>query len=542
MGFLSNSLINRLLAALAGVFVLQFVVAVLLLEQIDSAIDNMYQASHDGVERAEDASKLVGNFQTQIQEWKNVLLRGHQEDQRDKYWGRFQKMNQQVQQEAKALLGVVKDPQAEKLLKKFITEHDTLLAKYQEGYNAFLQSGFDPKIGDAAVQGIDRGPKTLAEDISKEIAGFIKTKTEKANDKVKNLVNMAYGSLVIFSVLLLGVIYWVLQNKFKKPLQTTVRHLNLLAEGDLRNKITVKTYDEIGQMRTAIDKAQHFQIDMMGQIVSASDQLCRDADEVNSSSSKVANSIQLTTSRLEQVAAAVTQMSSTIQEVAQNAQTAAYAARSADDSAKKGMDVMNSTIDTINHLANEVQAASDVIKKLEDDTNSVGTVLDVIRGIAEQTNLLALNAAIEAARAGEQGRGFAVVADEVRSLAQRTQESTAEIQQIIENVQSGAKNAVVVMNSGSNSTQNCVNQAQLAGNALTEITDSVNQIHLMNTQIATAAEEQTTVANDISKNINEIAHVNNENHGNIQSFNSLAGSLAEMADKLSGITKKVKLK
>ncbi len=542
MGFLSNSLINRLLAALAGVFVLQFVVAVLLLEQIDSAIDNMYQASHDGVERAEDASKLVGNFQTQIQEWKNVLLRGHQEDQRDKYWGRFQKMNQQVQQEAKALLGVVKDPQAEKLLKKFITEHDTLLAKYQEGYNAFLQSGFDPKIGDAAVQGIDRGPKTLAEDISKEIAGFIKTKTEKANDKVKNLVNMAYGSLVIFSVLLLGVIYWVLQNKFKKPLQTTVRHLNLLAEGDLRNKITVKTYDEIGQMRTAIDKAQHFQIDMMGQIVSASDQLCRDADEVNSSSSKVANSIQLTTSRLEQVAAAVTQMSSTIQEVAQNAQTAAYAARSADDSAKKGMDVMNSTIDTINHLANEVQAASDVIKKLEDDTNSVGTVLDVIRGIAEQTNLLALNAAIEAARAGEQGRGFAVVADEVRSLAQRTQESTAEIQQIIENVQSGAKNAVVVMNSGSNSTQNCVNQAQLAGNALTEITDSVNQIHQMNTQIATAAEEQTTVANDISKNINEIAHVNNENHGNIKSFNSLAGSLAEMADKLIGITKKVKFK
>jgi methyl-accepting chemotaxis protein len=168
-------------------------------------------------------------------------------------------------------------------------------------------------------------------------------------------------------------------------------------------------------------------------------------------------------------------------------------------------------------------------------------VLDVIRGIAEQTNLLALNAAIEAARAGEQGRGFAVVADEVRNLAQRTQESTAEIQQIIENVQTGAKDAVSAMEQGSESTATCVEQANIAGAALDEITMAVNEIHMMNTQIATAAEEQTTVSEDISKNINEISHATTEIHTNIRQFNELANSLAQMAEELNTITTKIKV-
>jgi methyl-accepting chemotaxis protein len=292
-------------------------------------------------------------------------------------------------------------------------------------------------------------------------------------------------------------------------------------------------------MREQLGNAQEFLRSFMMQIKSASEQLTKNADTVNTTSATIAEGTESTTSRLEQTATAVTEMTSTVQEVAQNATGAATSASNADASAQKGREVMQNTITTINALSQEVTSASDVIRKLEEDTSSVGTVLDVIRGIAEQTNLLALNAAIEAARAGEQGRGFAVVADEVRNLAQRTQESTSEIQQIIENVQTGAKDAVVAMVQGSESTATCVEQANAAGSSLDEITGAVNEIHMMNSQIATAAEEQTTVSEDISKNINEISESTNEIHGNVRKFNQLASSLAEMAEELNSITARV---
>lgn len=225
-----------------------------------------------------------------------------------------------------------------------------------------------------------------------------------------------------------------------------------------------------------------------------------------------------------------------MQEVSRNATHAAESASHADDSAHNGARLMDETIKTIGALANEVGNTSGVITKLEEETKSIGTVLDVIRGIAEQTNLLALNAAIEAVRAGEQGRGFAVVADEVRSLAQRTQESTSEIQHIIETVQAGAKDAVVAMEHGTEATKMCVDQANAAGKSLQEITSTVNDIHMMNTQIATASEEQTTVSEGISQNINGISSFTSDIHRSVGEFDDLSQSLVDLVDELRQAT------
>ncbi len=192
------------------------------------------------------------------------------------------------------------------------------------------------------------------------------------------------------------------------------------------------------------------------------------------------------------------------QEVARPGAMAAEAAHSADDESNQGRGVVQETIDTIDSLASDIGQAVQVINQLEENSDNIGGVLDVIRGIAEQTNLLALNAAIEAARAGEQGRGFAVVADEVRTLAHRTQESTQEIQSMIESLQSGARNAVEVMNKSNERSQVCVTKAASAGESLTSITSSVKQINDMNLQIATAAEEQTSVAEEINRNVLQI--------------------------------------
>ncbi|WP_373273723.1 methyl-accepting chemotaxis protein [Pseudomonas taiwanensis] len=232
-------------------------------------------------------------------------------------------------------------------------------------------------------------------------------------------------------------------------------------------------------------------------------------------------------------------MSATAQEVARHAAEAAGAADQADHSAQQGGAVMQATIHSITGMRSEIANTADVIRRLESDSGRIGKVLEVIRGIAEQTNLLALNAAIEAARAGDQGRGFAVVADEVRTLAQRTAESTAEIHQIIDTVQTGALNAVRAIENGQNRSEESVAQVTEAGAMLQRITDAVEAIRDMNRQIATAAEEQTSVAEDISRNLTEItaiATTNDENvqrtQGASQHLHALSGDLTQLTARL----------
>lgn len=239
-------------------------------------------------------------------------------------------------------------------------------------------------------------------------------------------------------------------------------------------------------------------------------------------------------------ATAMNEMSATVQAVAVNADSAAAAAESADSEAAAGKEIVSSTIDVINTLAMEVDKAAEVITKLETESESIGVVLEVIRGIAEQTNLLALNAAIEAARAGEQGRGFAVVADEVRILAQRTQESTQEIRQMIERLQSGAGEAVSVMVQGRAQAKASVEQASKAGASLEAITKAVSDISTMNTQIARAAKEQSSVANDINMNISGIAKVSDETSSGAQEATKASEELDAIASKLANLLSSIR--
>ncbi|WP_371850881.1 methyl-accepting chemotaxis protein [Pseudomonas sp. 21C1] len=244
-------------------------------------------------------------------------------------------------------------------------------------------------------------------------------------------------------------------------------------------------------------------------------------------------------SRTDQVATAMQEMSATAQEVARHAAEAAGAADAADDAAREGDSVMQATITTITDIRNEISNTSEVIRRLESDSGRIGKVLEVIRGIAEQTNLLALNAAIEAARAGDQGRGFAVVADEVRTLAQRTAESTAEIHQIIDNVQTGAVNAVRAIESGQQRSEEGVTQVTNAGATLQLITSAVEAIRDMNRQIATAAEEQTSVAEDISRNLTEITAIATANQENVQRTEKAGQNLHELSGQLNEVTQRL---
>uniref|UniRef100_UPI0035D46E06 methyl-accepting chemotaxis protein n=1 Tax=Pseudomonas chlororaphis TaxID=587753 RepID=UPI0035D46E06 len=240
--------------------------------------------------------------------------------------------------------------------------------------------------------------------------------------------------------------------------------------------------------------------------------------------------------RTDQVATAMNEMSATALEVARHAADAARAADDADQSAQQGEKVMQSTIHSITQMRGEIANTATVIRRLEADSGRIGKVLEVIRGIAEQTNLLALNAAIEAARAGEAGRGFAVVADEVRNLAQRTAESIIEINQIIHSVQTGAVDAAQAIDSGQTRSDESVEQVTQAGAMLERITHAVEAIRDMNRQIATAAEEQTSVAEDISRNLTEITSIASTNLDNVQRTESASHNLHGLSGQLNDVT------
>ncbi|PKF60771.1 methyl-accepting chemotaxis protein [Psychromonas sp. psych-6C06] len=382
------------------------------------------------------------------------------------------------------------------------------------------------------------GIKTLSERIEQ---AENKLQQEKQNYVKRTTIIMELGGLI--AVILSVILTWFLSGLIIAPIQRLSRAMKDISQGDgdLTARVQVETEDEIGRLARAFNDFMEKIHRTISEVVEASQQVRNEMDNIGNVTQSISAGASEQQQESDAVATAVHEMSATSDTVSSHANEAASASQSASDEANNAKLVLGETVVSIQSLSTEIAQAGDVINTLENDVKDISSILDVIRGIADQTNLLALNAAIEAARAGEQGRGFAVVADEVRSLASKTQDSTGEIQSMIEKLQNGAQHAVKVMTSSQTNGQETVQQADIAGNSLDAIAGAISVINDMNIQIATAATQQSQVSEDVNVNVQRIAENSHQVVGIVSDAEKACKALGTQCSKLDKLVAQFKV-
>ncbi|MBZ9612249.1 HAMP domain-containing methyl-accepting chemotaxis protein [Rheinheimera maricola] len=444
---------------------------------------------------------------------------------------RLKELNEQyatIQQETAGQVNIVSD------LADKVSEINVLL-EGTAGIPAIkslrLQSSAEASRLLASAEEQTQSAMTVLAGLLNQASSAAETIQQESASGVSNAITAIFVVVVGSILLAIGISVYTV-GSITKPLAKVNAILGVVASGDLTQKLDDKAQDEFGELARNCNKVIANLQQLIQGIISRSTQLAAASEQTSAITVQTTQAIREQKSQVTQAATATTEMSSTSQGVLQSSNDALAEIKNADSEAERVKGISLENKDIILQLSHEVEQASVVINKLHKDSASIGSILDVIRGIAEQTNLLALNAAIEAARAGEQGRGFAVVADEVRSLASKTQASTQEIQAMIQVLQTGAHAAVEAMNKGKKQAENCVAKTEVATKALDSITHAVHLAHDMSEQISDAAKEQNQVSHEISKLLESIVSIAEETASGAEQTSESSHEVARLAEEL----------
>jgi methyl-accepting chemotaxis protein len=368
-------------------------------------------------------------------------------------------------------------------------------------------------------------------DLSDKLTASQNAKRDADSRQAQSTLGLATLLALIFGVLAA----WAITRQITLPLKQTLIAVDRVASGDLTHNLNIERRDELGQLQCAIQRMTLSLRELIGGISDSVTQIASAAEELSAVTEQTSAGVNSQKVETDQVATAMHQMTATVQEVARNAEEASEAAVAADQQAREGDRVVNEAIAQIERLASEVGHSTEAMGELKRESDKIGSVLDVIKSVAQQTNLLALNAAIEAARAGEAGRGFAVVADEVRSLAQRTQKSTEEIEGLIAGLQNGTQQVATIMDNSRELTVSSVELTRRAGGSLESITRTVSAIQAMNQQIAAAAEQQSATAEEINRSVLNVRDVSEQTSAASEETAASSVELARLGTHLQGL-------
>ncbi|ARD14105.1 methyl-accepting chemotaxis protein [Pseudomonas savastanoi pv. retacarpa] len=431
---------------------------------------------------------------------------------------------------------------ANKAIDDAVTGINTLAGDISSDYSPMLQQAIAGLNGYRAAVGKYRDAQAASKaalekmttlgvsmlDTSNDL--IIRQNKSRDADSAKSVTMIAAATALALVLSILAA--WVITRQITTPLQETLEVVERVASGDLSRNLKVDRKDELGKLQATIQRMTVSLRELVGGIRDGVTQIASAAEELSAVTEQTSAGVNSQKVETDQVATAMHEMTATVQEVARNAEEASQAAVAADRQARDGERVVNEAIAQIERLASAVGNSSEAMGALKQESDKIGSVLDVIKSVAEQTNLLALNAAIEAARAGEAGRGFAVVADEVRSLAQRTQKSTEEIEALIAGLQSGTQQATNVMDSSRELSTSSVELTRRAGGSLESITKTVSAIQAMNQQIAAAAEEQSATAEEINRSIINVRDVSEQTSAASEETAASSVELARLGNHL----------
>ncbi|MGO8794574.1 MAG: methyl-accepting chemotaxis protein [Candidatus Sulfotelmatobacter sp.] len=516
------------------------------LQQLSSKTTRDAEFATSQLKLQDEARITQLTFKKQVQAWKDILLRGSDPESLKKYEGEFSKLDVEVQTDGQQVRELTDDPAIKSQVDAFLNAHAELGKQYRAALPKFESShGRDFHTADLAVKGKDRPVTDAVDQIVDTVNNNTKRDQQAYSVQLATQIKwMAAGATVFIFILLLAGVYVV--RSISRTTAQLISHLTRQAS-DMREgkadltKVIRASDDEFGQIAGAFDTFTAAARDIMCRLAGHSEQLASATEEMSSGAGQSAETSRVQSDQTHQVATAMEEMSATVQQISQHSEKAATTSQAAAAAARRGGEVADETLSTMRSIAESTKAVASRITELGKSSEQIGKIIAVIDDIADQTNLLALNAAIEAARAGEQGRGFAVVADEVRKLAERTTKATKEIAAMIESIQAETKNAVQAMEKGTREVQVGVDKTTASGAALEEIIKMSEQVGDMISQIATAAVEQSSASEQINASVSQISSSTQESSATASEMAKACQDLSSLAFDLQVMVSNFKL-